>query len=248
MCKILVVEHDSKVREAIQALLTDAGYIVETAGNSTMAIEKTLKNKYDLAIVDLNLNGGLSGFDFIEESNGNLEYIVLTGVDTKSTRKRAKELGVQEFMPKPYDEVKLIKTVDKYVYSEPFEANIPRRSIGQSVNLEDIHNRVSVLAGRIEHNQVTNKELTTCLEELKTKAHKNDIDLARIEVKLETALEEMKKCPARGEEYTKIQESVKRTTTNWQLLTSIGINIIGTLLTSAIVYLIITQFTKALGD
>jgi len=250
MCNILVVENNDKIRTAIQDLLSDAGYCVDTAKEAEDAIQKAKNYTYELAIVDLKLNGGLSGFEFIEKSNGSLKYIIVTGVDTHSAREKANELRVQEFIPKPYNEIELIKAVDKHVFSEREDSyirNYTRRGIGEDVNLKDIHNKVSVLAGRIERNQEMSKELKSCMENLRTKDHDTELTITRIDTKLETALKEIEKCPVRGEDWTKIKTSVERSQTNWSLILSIVIGIITTLVNSGIVYLVVTQAIEVLN-
>lgn len=50
---ILLVDDDISIRELYQQLLVGAGYVVEVAIDGKDALEKIVKNKYDLVLLDI---------------------------------------------------------------------------------------------------------------------------------------------------------------------------------------------------
>ena len=53
MKKILVIEDDIKMREGLVELLTNEGYIVESAQNGKLGLDLIRKNDFDVVLTDL---------------------------------------------------------------------------------------------------------------------------------------------------------------------------------------------------
>jgi DNA-binding response OmpR family regulator len=60
---ILVLEDDDNVRETISTLLTEAGFLVETAATGWEAIALVEEHPFDMVVADISLPGGLSGLE-----------------------------------------------------------------------------------------------------------------------------------------------------------------------------------------
>ena len=58
---ILVLEDDASVRETLSAVLTDAGFRVETAATGWEAIALIDQHPFDMVVADIGLPGGLNG-------------------------------------------------------------------------------------------------------------------------------------------------------------------------------------------
>jgi DNA-binding response OmpR family regulator len=63
---ILVLEDDDDVRETITALLSQAGFQVETAATSWEAIAMIDEQPFDMVVADIRLPGGLSGLQMAQ--------------------------------------------------------------------------------------------------------------------------------------------------------------------------------------
>lgn len=53
--RILVVDDEAPIVDLLQEVLSDAGYVVDAAGNAASALELIRSNIYDAALLDFNL-------------------------------------------------------------------------------------------------------------------------------------------------------------------------------------------------
>ena len=82
--KILIVDDDESVRETFTAILEENGYIVDTAENGRDAIEKSNKNFYNAAFIDIRLPD-MDGTDLLtamKETTPKMRKIIITGYPT----------------------------------------------------------------------------------------------------------------------------------------------------------------------
>ena len=113
---ILVVDDDSSLRLSLKRLLNSENYkVVTTYGfKDTRELDPCLK--WDLAIVDLNLNDG-KGTDLIAElkrKNPSMQSILITGERSiHITIATAINQGIFYFIPKPFEPSALINLVQK---------------------------------------------------------------------------------------------------------------------------------------
>ncbi len=98
MTSLLLVEDDLQLGKTLSSQLTDQGYKVHWC--QTVESYKELDEQgFDLAIVDLNLPDG-SGFDVIAKLN--IPVIIMTAQNSPENRLQGLELGVYDFIPKPF--------------------------------------------------------------------------------------------------------------------------------------------------
>ena len=79
---ILVVEDDDDVREAIGAMLDEAGFRVETAATGWEAIALIEEQPFDLVVADIRLPGGLDGLQMarhVRERHPGLKCLFISG-------------------------------------------------------------------------------------------------------------------------------------------------------------------------
>lgn len=102
--RILVVEDDRLLNNTLCYNLMIAGYSVDTAMTSTVAKQLSMKQDYDLIVLDINLPDG-NGFDFcneIKERRPDTAVIFLTARDMESDQLRGFELGADDYVTKPF--------------------------------------------------------------------------------------------------------------------------------------------------
>ena len=103
MSKILIIEDDSDLREGLAFALELEGY--ETAQARTLRDAKALleETPWDLLLLDCNLPDG-SGFDLVAEQHGvcATPVFMLTARNTEMDEVKALELGVADYMSKPF--------------------------------------------------------------------------------------------------------------------------------------------------
>lgn len=121
--KILIVDDDIDLVEAMRLVLENAGFEVIDAQNGKKGIEKTVHEKPDLIILDVMMGTQDEGFHVAYEIRSNPEIrdipiIILTAVGQETGFKFDKEkdedfLPVNEFIEKPVDPDTLIEKVRK---------------------------------------------------------------------------------------------------------------------------------------
>jgi two-component system response regulator MprA len=103
--RILVVEDDRAVREALRRALTLAGYEVQSAEDGEQAIEMVIQNVPDAVVLDI----GLPGIDGLEVCRrlrllGNrVAILILTARDVVSDRIDGLDAGADDYLVKPFD-------------------------------------------------------------------------------------------------------------------------------------------------
>lgn len=226
MCDILVVEPNAKLRTAIFRLLTDAGYNVDAAASTEQAVALAHKSSYVLAVIDVRLEQGLlKGFEVIDQTNSDLKYIIVTGVNSPEARERAQEYNVSKYIIKPYNEVELITAVDEFVYDRRDEKTKGRK-IGDEVNLNHVYDRLSVVRGRLENLRMIQEELSEKVDSIEDFEHKRIERLTKIETHLESTLERTKEYGASLSKIESLTLKVEKGETNWGRLINIGLFIL----------------------
>lgn len=121
--KILVIDDDIDLVEAMRLTLESAGFNVIDAQDGIKGVEKLKKEKADLVILDVMMGTQDEGFHVAyqirnDEETSDVPIIMLTAVGQETgfsfdKNKDQDFLPVQEFMEKPIDPEVLIETVKK---------------------------------------------------------------------------------------------------------------------------------------
>lgn len=103
--RILVVEDEVDLQEAIAEGLRLDGYAVDICGDGATAYELLYVEDYDLVILDLNLPelDGLTVLENIREEKPELKVLILSARSTVSDKVRGLDLGANDYLAKPFD-------------------------------------------------------------------------------------------------------------------------------------------------
>ena len=113
MAKILVVDDDLDMCQIISDILKEEGYSVNSSYQGEDALIKIKKNYYDLIILDYKLNE-MSGLMVLEKALQmipSLKVMMISAFGDKSIKARARELGVGDFLDKPFDIKRFVQAV-----------------------------------------------------------------------------------------------------------------------------------------
>lgn len=102
--KILVVDDEAPIREVLSASLADEGYIVDTAENAAVGLEKIDRFQPDIVLLDIWMPGDKDGMDLLREVSPkpkSPDIIVMSGHGTIETAVEATKLGAWDFVEKP---------------------------------------------------------------------------------------------------------------------------------------------------
>lgn len=103
--RILLVEDDKILADALHRALTQAAYAVDTVGTGELADSALAVQAYDLAILDIGLPG-LSGLEVLQRLRARrsvMPVLMLTAFDTLQDRVRGLDLGADDYLAKPFD-------------------------------------------------------------------------------------------------------------------------------------------------
>ncbi len=114
---ILVLEDDDELREMVGDSLRDEGFSVVDVANGLAAVEAAREQEFDLIVLDVKMEGidGLEALAQIKERFPGLHSLVITGYSTESDSVRALQLGVQEYLRKPFSLAQLLDAVHRLV-------------------------------------------------------------------------------------------------------------------------------------
>lgn len=116
MKKILVVEDDKSMLDAIAMILKYEGYDVSTARNGRLALEALALYKPDLILLDM-VMPEMNGWEFAEKYAKKFEQrapiIVLTGA--ADPVQRASDVQAAGYIEKPYEIDVLLKAVSQSI-------------------------------------------------------------------------------------------------------------------------------------
>jgi two-component system chemotaxis sensor kinase CheA len=116
--KVLVAEDSSYMRQLIKGYLTEAGYVVETAEDGNIALDKLIEQKFDLIVSDLEMPN-MNGFEFITNvRKGNIQSdipaIANSSLNSPDIIKKALDCGFNKYIVKIQKE-KLLATVSTLI-------------------------------------------------------------------------------------------------------------------------------------
>jgi two-component system nitrogen regulation response regulator GlnG len=103
--RILVIDDEPDVRRVLADLLTDEGYLVETADDGDAGVEQLVSGLYDLAFVDINLPGR-TGFELLDAATDqsiSTDIVLITGKATVANAVEATRRGAYDYVTKPFD-------------------------------------------------------------------------------------------------------------------------------------------------
>ncbi|RME17584.1 MAG: response regulator [Alphaproteobacteria bacterium] len=110
--RIVVIEDEPNIVEAIAFLLSREGWEVRTCGNGETALDTVRDLRPDAVLLDVMLPGR-SGYEILKEMRADpdlaaLPVLMLTARGQKKDRDLADSLGVTRFMTKPFANADLV--------------------------------------------------------------------------------------------------------------------------------------------
>ena len=107
--RILVVEDDFLVADAIRRGLSMAGFAVDCTSDAAQAASALAAEHFDLALLDIALPGvdGLTFLRRLRNSGTHLPIMILTARETLATKVQALDLGADDFLVKPFEQSEL---------------------------------------------------------------------------------------------------------------------------------------------
>lgn len=108
--RILLVEDDRMIGEAMAQALKEASYAVDWVRDGQTALDSVDCQKYDLVLLDLGLPGkdGLDVLRTIRASGNSIAVLIITARDTIEERIKGLDSGADDYILKPFEMVELL--------------------------------------------------------------------------------------------------------------------------------------------
>ncbi len=102
--RILVVDDEERICEAVKRALERTGYQVETRQSALEALAMVRKGAPDMVICDIKMPDmdGMSLLERIKEDDPNIPVLMITGYASIDSAVEAVRKGAQEYIPKPF--------------------------------------------------------------------------------------------------------------------------------------------------
>lgn len=108
--RVLLVEDDPMIGEAIQGALKDASYAVDWIKNGQAALTTLACQYYDLVLLDLGLPGkdGLEVLTSLRTRENPVPVVIITARDGLNDRLRGLDGGADDYVLKPFEMAELL--------------------------------------------------------------------------------------------------------------------------------------------
>lgn len=120
MKKILVAEDSSVIVNLTKKILTVQNFEIISVKNGEQVLNKLSDESFDLILMDINMPK-MDGLEctrairkMTDPKNSQIPIIAITGNAMNLSDEEFKEIGINEFLPKPLDFDRLVKLVKQY--------------------------------------------------------------------------------------------------------------------------------------
>lgn len=120
--RVLVVDDQPGVREALRLLLKSADYAVDLAASPREALAAAAYNEHDAMLIDMNYGRdttsgreGLALLDNLHARHSKAPIIVMTAWSTIELAVEAMQHGARDFIAKPWDNLRLLEILEKHL-------------------------------------------------------------------------------------------------------------------------------------
>lgn len=120
--KVLIVEDDKSIREALRYNLIAENYSVSYEEDGMNALDNILENHYDIILLDIMLPN-LDGIEICKRARFekiNTPIIMLTAKDTDIDKILALELGADDYVSKPFSMPELLARIKAVIRRSQF--------------------------------------------------------------------------------------------------------------------------------
>ena len=116
MRRVLVVDDSEEIRFLLKTMLENSGYAVDVVPDGSRALQALAEEQYQLVILDV-MMPVKDGYTVLREMRDvglreSTRVLMLTAKSTDADWARGYQLGVDEYLTKPFDPEELMDSVD----------------------------------------------------------------------------------------------------------------------------------------
>ena len=153
--QILIIEDEKQMRDLLELVLTQHGYIVKTASDGMEGMVLWQLMKPDVVMTDLKMPraDGLEVLDFRNQSFQQVPLIILTAFGTIQSAVTAMKQGAYDYLTKPVDNDHLIQVVERALKENKNTSGVSQISeqpldqmIGSSPVMKKIYEDIQIVS------------------------------------------------------------------------------------------------------
>src|SRR5450755_4594875 len=117
MSRVLVIDDDASLRFTLEAVLSDAGLIVETCDGGAAGLAAFEARGADVVLTDLAMPAmdGMQVLERMRASDPSVPVLILTAHGSERVAVAAMKGGAFDYIPKPFDPDELVLAVKRAV-------------------------------------------------------------------------------------------------------------------------------------
>ena len=133
--RILIVDDDENIRKVLVAILEDEGYNVENVGTGKEAVEKTRRNYYNLALIDIRLPDmeGIELLTKMKDTTPKIRKVIITGYPTLQNAVDAVNKGANAYILKPFDVGRVLRTLKEQLQKQDDEKKYSQNKVAEFI-------------------------------------------------------------------------------------------------------------------
>jgi two-component system response regulator CpxR len=115
--RLLLIEDNTELRDVLKRFLTTNGFAVTALDSTEDGIDAVDEHDFDAALIDINLPGksGFSMIEYIRAEGKTMPLIAMTARDGLEDKLNGFELGLTDYIVKPFDLKELLARVQVHV-------------------------------------------------------------------------------------------------------------------------------------
>jgi DNA-binding response OmpR family regulator len=129
--KVLLVDDEPAIRDAVGYILRSNGFAVETVASAEAALEALDRERFDLMLLDVMLPR-LSGMELCRRVRGSsdIPILMLTARDDEVDRVLGLESGADDYVTKPFSTAELLSRVRAILRRRELDRGVSVRVVG----------------------------------------------------------------------------------------------------------------------
>jgi len=133
--RILVVDDDESVRQTFKVILEEQKYVVDTAESGREAIEKSHKNFYNAALIDIRLPDmeGTQLLTAMKETTPKMIKIIITGYPALQNAVEAVNKGADAYVLKPPKMKEVLSILKEHLEKQKAEKRINEEKVAEFI-------------------------------------------------------------------------------------------------------------------
>ncbi len=142
--KILIIDDDRLVGSSISLLLKKKDYEIVYLSHPSKIKVFFQENRVDLVILDMNFaidtsgKQGLAALQLIQSLQKNVPVILITGWATVQLAVTGMKYGAVDFFAKPWENAKLLESIDKFIQTQPVITQNPNYIVGKHESIQQL--------------------------------------------------------------------------------------------------------------